>query len=266
MEPKNAWLTYSEADLADVEMLSARYRAFLDAARRARVRGPYVPEEAEARGFRPLAEAVRSGAPPSPGDKLMQLTMGKTLALFLIGRAPLEEGMNLVGAHIDSPRLDVKQNPLFEEEGLAAWIPTTTAASKNINGSPRRWRCTAWWPKPTARSFPSPWGRRGRAGAGISDLLAHLSKDQLDKKAAALIEGEAMDVIVGSRPLAGRGEAAREGVRPEGPEGKIRRRGEGLPVRRAGIGARRKGAGLRAGRQHDHGLWPRRPQLRLCIL
>ncbi len=204
MEPKNAWLTYSEADLADVEMLSARYRAFLDAGKTERECAAHMFREAEARGFRPLAEAVRSGAPLRPGDKLMQLTMGKTLALFLIGRAPLEEGMNLVGAHIDSPRLDVKQNPLFEEEGLCS-------LDTHYYGGIKKYQ---WLSTPlalhgvVAKTDGSVLSISVGEGAdepvlGISDLLAHLSKDQLDKKAAALIEGEAMDVIVGSRPLAG---------------------------------------------------------------
>ncbi len=130
----------------------------------------------------------------------MQLPMGKTLALFLIGRAPLEEGMNLVGAHIDSPRLDVKQNPLFEEEGLCSLDTHYYGGIKKYQWLSTPWRCTRG-----AKTDGSVLSISVGEGAdepvlGISDLLAHLSKDQLDKKAAALIEGEAMDVIVGSVP------------------------------------------------------------------
>jgi len=118
MEPKNAWLTYSQADIEKLEALSARYRAFLDASKTERECAATVFKEAVAAGYRPLEDAVRAGKPLSPGDKLICLSMGKSLALFQIGRAPLEEGMNLLGAHIDSPRIDIKQNPLYEEEGL----------------------------------------------------------------------------------------------------------------------------------------------------
>ncbi len=204
MEPKNAWLTYSEADFTDVEALSARYRAFLDAGKTERECASHMVAEAAGRGYRMLEDAIRAGAPLRPGDKLMQLTMGKTLMLFLIGAAPLEEGMNLVGAHIDSPRLDVKQNPLFEEDGLCS-------LDTHYYGGIKKYQ---WLSMPLAlhgvvvRTDGTTVSISVGEGAdepvlGISDLLAHLSKDQLDKKAAALIEGEAMDVIVGSRPVAG---------------------------------------------------------------
>ncbi len=204
MEPKNAWLTYSQADLEKVEALSARYRAFLDAGKTERECALNMYEEALKNGYRPLEDAVREGKPLRPGDKLMTLCMGKALALFHIGEAPLEQGMNLVGAHIDSPRIDVKQNPLFEDEGLCC-------LDTHYYGGIKKYQ---WLSMPLALHgvVMKTDGSKvsisiGEADSdpvlGISDLLAHLSKDQLEKKAGTLIEGESMDVIVGSIPLPG---------------------------------------------------------------
>ncbi len=204
MEPKNAWLTYSQAELEKVEALSARYRAFLDAGKTERECADQMYAQALANGYQPLEEAVRAGKALRPGDKLMTLCMGKALALFHIGEAALEAGMNLVGAHIDSPRLDVKQNPLFEEDGLCS-------LDTHYYGGIKKYQ---WLSMPLALHgvLVKTDGTRvnivvGESESdpvlGISDLLAHLSKDQMDKKAGALIEGEAMDVIVGSRPLPG---------------------------------------------------------------
>jgi aspartyl aminopeptidase len=204
MEPKNAWLTYSQADLEKVEALSARYRAFLDACKTERECAESMYAQALAHGYRPLEDAVREGSPLRPGDKLMTLCMGKALALFHIGDAPLEQGMNLLGAHIDSPRLDVKQNPLFEEDGLCC-------LDTHYYGGIKKYQ---WLSMPLAlhgvvvktdgtKVNISIGEMDSEPVLGISDLLAHLSKDQLEKKAGVMIEGESMDVIIGSIPLPG---------------------------------------------------------------
>jgi aspartyl aminopeptidase len=204
MEPKNAWLNYSKEDLKAVEALSANYRAFLDAGKTERECALILYEKARAAGYRDLQDAARDRAPLRPGDKLMTLSMGKMLVLFLIGKQPLESGMNLLGAHIDSPRLDVKQNPLFEEDGLCC-------LDTHYYGGIKKYQ---WLSMPLAlhgvvaktdgsHVTVSIGERDDEPVLGISDLLAHLSKDQLEKKAGVLIEGEALDVIIGSRPLAG---------------------------------------------------------------
>lgn len=204
MEPKNAWLTYSQADLDAVEALAARYRAFLDAGKTERECALRMYGEALAAGYRPLDEAVREGRPLQPGDKLMTLCMGKSLALFLIGEAPLYEGMNLVGAHIDSPRLDVKQNPLYEDEGLASLDTHYYGGIKKYQWLSTPLALHGVVVKTGGETVNVSVGEAdGEPVVGISDLLAHLSKDQLEKKAGALIDGESLDVIVGSRPLPG---------------------------------------------------------------
>ncbi len=204
MEAKNAWLTYSQADLEKLEALSARYRAFLDAGKTERECAAKVFEEAVAAGYRPLEDAVRAGKPPEPGDKLICLSMGKALALFHVGKAPLQEGMNLLGAHIDSPRIDIKQNPLYEEEGLCCLDTHYYGGIKKYQWLSMPLALHGVAVKTDGTTVSIVVGEADQDPVlGISDLLAHLSKDQMEKKATALIEGEAMDVIVGSRPLTG---------------------------------------------------------------
>jgi len=204
MEPKNAWLSYSQADLENVEALSARYRAFLDAGKTERECARRMYDEARSRGYRELSDAVREGVPPRPGDKLMTLCMDKSLVLFVVGEEPLERGMNLVGAHIDSPRIDVKQNPLFEDEGLCCLDTHYYGGIKKYQWLTIPLALHGVVAKTDGTKIDIALGEaEGDPVLGISDLLAHLSKDQLDKKAGALIDGESMDVIVGSRPLPG---------------------------------------------------------------
>ncbi len=184
MNPRNAWLTYSKADLEAVEALSARYRDFLDAGKTERECASIAYEAARAKGFEPLEVAVAAGRPPRPGDRLMTRCMDKALVLFLIGRQNIQEGMNLIGAHIDSPRLDVKQNP-YEEEGRAAfghpllWRHQKVPVDVRAAGAARRRRKDRR-PKLTI----SVGERDDEPVIGISDLLAHLSRDQLEKKGA----------------------------------------------------------------------------------
>jgi aspartyl aminopeptidase len=204
MEPQNAWLSYSQADLENVEALSARYRAFLDAGKTERECARRIYEEARSRGYLELSDVVREGVPPRPGDRLVTLCMDKSLVLFVVGEAPLEEGMNLVGAHIDSPRIDVKQNPLFEDEGLCCLDTHYYGGIKKYQWLAMPLALHGVVAKTDGTKIDIALGEaEDDPVLGISDLLAHLSKDQLDKKAGALIDGESMDVIVGSKPLPG---------------------------------------------------------------
>ena len=133
---------------------------------------------------------MREGSPLRPGDKLMTLCMGKTLILFLIGEKPLEAGMNLLGAHIDSPRLDVKQNPLFEEDGLCSLDTHYYGGIKKYQWLSMPLALHGVVAKTDGSSVTVSVGERdGEPVVGISDLLAHLSKEQLEKKAGALIAG-----------------------------------------------------------------------------
>ena len=119
MERKNAWLSYGESDEKEMEKLTKDYRAFLDAGKTERECVTELVREAEANGYVSLEAKQAAGEKIQPGDKVYAVGMKKIMALFHVGQEPLEKGMNILGAHIDSPRLDVKQNPLYEDTDLA---------------------------------------------------------------------------------------------------------------------------------------------------
>ena len=198
MERKKAWTTYDEKHLDALEAVSRRYRAFLDAGKTERECVREAVKLAEARGFRPMeaAEAAK------PGDRLYVNWMGTALMLFIVGRRPLTEGANIVGAHIDSPRMDVKQNPLYEE-GDMAYLDT------HYYGGIKKYQ---WVTIPLALHGVvvrkdggvielSIGEAEDDPVVGVSDLLIHLAGEQMGKKASVVIEGDQLNVIVGGRPL-----------------------------------------------------------------
>ena len=157
---------------------------------------------AEAKGYRNLADVVAKGEALGPGDKVYSNCMGKAIMLFHIGKKPLEAGMNIIGAHIDSPRMDVKQNPLYEDTDLA-YLDT------HYYGGIKKYQ---WVTIPLALHgvVAKKDGTVVDIVIGeddddpvlcVSDLLIHLSREQMGKTAATVIEGEMLNLIVGGRPL-----------------------------------------------------------------
>ena len=119
MYKKNAWEQYDEAELAKVEAFAAKYKAYLDAGKTERECVTEAVKLAEAAGFIDLDKVIREGGKLEAGARVYRNWMGKDIMLFIVGSKPMQEGMNILGAHIDSPRIDVKQNPLYEDEGIA---------------------------------------------------------------------------------------------------------------------------------------------------
>ena len=119
MERKNAWLAYTETEEREMEQVVESYRHFLDAGKTERECVAQIVKEAEAAGYVSLDEKLAKGEKIQAGDKIYAAGMKKIIALYHIGQEPLEKGMNILGAHIDSPRLDIKQNPLYEDADLA---------------------------------------------------------------------------------------------------------------------------------------------------
>ena len=119
MERKNAWKAYDEQALLQVEAAAKSYRSFLDQGKTERECAKIAVEAAKAAGYTDLRDAIARKKPVRPGDKLYCAQMGKAVTLFHMGRRPLDKGMNIVGAHIDSPRIDLKQNPFYEDTDLA---------------------------------------------------------------------------------------------------------------------------------------------------
>lgn len=202
MEKKNTWETYNAKQLKELEKLNKEYREFLDNGKTERECIDSIVNTIEASGYRELDTMVKRGEALSPGDKVYSVWMNKSIVMFQIGDKPLAEGMNILGAHIDSPRMDIKQNPLYEDGGFA-YLDT------HYYGGVKKYQ---WVTLPLALHgvVVKPDGTTIEINVGeneddpvffVSDLLVHLSQEQLEKKAAKVIEGEALDIIVGNKPL-----------------------------------------------------------------
>ncbi len=214
MEKKNTWETYDDGQLAELEKLCEEYRVFLDNGKTERECIDEIVNAAEQAGYRELEACVGQGGLKA-GDKVYSVWMNKSIAMFQIGRRPMSEGMNILGAHIDSPRLDIKQNPLYEEGGFA-YLDT------HYYGGVKKYQ---WVTLPLALHgvVVKKDGTTIEINIGedeedpvffISDLLVHLSQEQLKKEAAKVIEGEALDIIIGNRPIR-LGEGAEDGKEAE---------------------------------------------------
>lgn len=195
---KNLWEIYTDIQLKQLDEINETYKAFLDAGKTERECVTEIVRQAEAAGYRNLYEAESLKV----GDKVYATWMDKSIALFNIGEEPLEQGMNILGAHIDSPRLDLKQNPLYEEGGFAyfdthyyggikkyQWVTIPLAIHGVIVRKDGTKEVISIGEKDTDPVFT------------ITDLLVHLSSKQMEKTAAKVVEGENLDILVGSRPL-----------------------------------------------------------------
>lgn len=202
MEKKNTWEIYEDGQLQELEVLNKEYRDFLDRGKTERECIDTIVNEIEAKGYQELEVLRKSGAKLKEGDKVYSVWMNKSIVMFRIGSEPFAEGMNILGAHIDSPRLDIKQNPLYEDGGFA-YLDT------HYYGGVKKYQ---WVTIPLAIHgvVVKTDGTTIEVNVGeneedpvffISDLLVHLSGEQLEKKAGNVIEGEALDIIIGNKPL-----------------------------------------------------------------
>ncbi|MGN0130912.1 MAG: aminopeptidase [Lachnospiraceae bacterium] len=204
MKTESVWEKYSDEQLKELEDLSASYRMFLDKGKTERECVGEIVNRIEEEGYVELKRVIKAGEKLKPGDKVYAVNMEKSVVMFQIGKAPIEEGMNILGAHIDSPRLDVKQNPLYED-GDFAYFDT------HYYGGIKKYQ---WVAIPLALHgvIVRKDGTTVIVNVGeeeddpvffVSDLLVHLASEQMEKKANKVIEGEALDLIVGNKPLKG---------------------------------------------------------------
>lgn len=202
MERKVTWEIYDEGQMKELEAVNQEYREFLDHGKTERECIDTIVNTIEAEGYRELESLIESGAKLKKGDKVYSVCMNKSIAMFQIGEKPMTEGMNILGAHIDSPRIDVKQNPLYEDSGLA-YLDT------HYYGGVKKYQ---WVATPLALHgvVVKKDGTIVELNIGeneddpvffISDLLVHLAGEQMKKTAGQVIEGEALDLIVGSKPI-----------------------------------------------------------------
>ena len=202
MEHEVAWKRYDEVELEALEGLAANYIDFISENKTERRCAAAAIAMAEKAGYAPLSEAVRDGRALKPGDKVWAHSHGKALILVQIGREPIANGMNILGAHIDSPRLDLKQNPLYESNGFALLDTHYYGGIKNYQ----------WVTVPLAMHgvVAKKDGTVVDVNVGddegdpvfcVTDLLIHLARQQMEKNGSKVVEGEDLDVLVGNRPL-----------------------------------------------------------------
>lgn len=202
MEHKNTWETYHEKQLKEVDEFAQEYMTFLDNGKTERECIDQIVNMIEREGYQELETLVTSGAKLKSGDKVYSVWMNKSIVMFRIGKKKMTEGINILGAHIDSPRLDIKQNPLYEDGGFA-YLDT------HYYGGVKKYQ---WVTLPLAIHgvVVKKDGTTVEINVGeneddpvffVSDLLIHLAQEQLDKKANKVIEGEALDIIIGNKPL-----------------------------------------------------------------
>ena len=214
MERPNAWLTYSESDMNELEDVAKKYRHFLNVGKTERECITQIVKEAEEAGYVSLEEKMKDGEALKAGDKVYTVEMQKIIALYHIGEDALTEGMNILCAHIDSPRLDIKQNPLYEDTDLA-YLDT------HYYGGVKKYQ---WVALPMAMHgvIAKKDGSVVTVNIGedeedpvlyITDLLIHLSGQQMAKKASEVIEGEKLDILIGSRPVKDLPEDKKEAVK-----------------------------------------------------
>lgn len=204
MERRNAWNEYTKKELKELEKLCKQYREFLDHGKTERECVMQAVKMAKKAGYRDLYDVMAADEVLQAGDKVYAVNMKKSIALFQIGRQPMEQGMAILGAHIDSPRMDIKQNPLYEDTELA-YLDT------HYYGGIKKYQ---WVTLPLAIHgvIVKKDGEVVNVCIGeeekdpvfcVTDLLIHLAGERMERKANKVIEGEALDILFGSQPLKG---------------------------------------------------------------
>lgn len=205
MERESAWKGYDEADLERLETLAAGYKQFISTCKTERECCAESVQQAEVAGYVALSTVLREGRQLRAGDKVWATSQGKALVLVHLGEEPMEHGMNILGAHIDSPRLDVKQNPLYEKDGF-------TLLDTHYYGGIKKYQWVAL-PLAIHGVVAKTDGSVVDIVIGedaddpvfcVTDLLPHLGQKQMEKKGSEVVEGEDLDILVGNRPCVDR--------------------------------------------------------------
>ena len=200
---KNLWNKYTDAQLKELEEVNEQYKNCLNLCKTEREAIDFTLEKAKEAGFKDLKEVIAEGKKLNVGDRVYACCMNKSIVLFQIGKEPISHGMNILAAHIDSPRLDIKRNPLYETDGLA-YLDT------HYYGGIKKYQ---WVAEPLALHgvIAKKDGSVVKVNIGedendpvflVTDLLVHLGAAQLEKSAATVVEGEKLDILIASKPLA----------------------------------------------------------------
>ena len=215
MERKNAWMSYDKKQKKELYALCEKYRKFLTNGKTERECVDQAVAEAEKAGYICLDQAVAEGKKLQPGDKVYATIMGKCMALFTIGTEPLENGMNILGAHIDSPRLDLKQNPLYEDTDQVLLDTHYYGGIKKYQWVALPLALHGVVAKKDGTVQKIVIGEDPKDPVlGITDLLPHLAANQMSKPAAKVVEGEDLNVLIGSEKVVDK--PAKKGEEPKG--------------------------------------------------
>lgn len=202
MERRNAWKVYDQTELEKLDKINETYKNCLDDGKTERECITLAVKKAEAAGYKNLKELQKEHVKLKAGDKVYAVCMDKSIVLFIIGQEPLENGMNILGAHIDSPRIDVKQNPLYENEELAYLDTHYYGGIKKYQWVTLPLAVHGVIAKKDGTIVPVSIGDEEEDPVFvITDLLVHLASKQLEKKGSVVVEGEKLDLLIGSRPL-----------------------------------------------------------------
>ena len=202
MEKKSAWYKYDKAAKKEVFDFAEKYRQFISENKTERECTRTAIEIAKAHGYRDLNDVIKSGETLKAGDKVYAINLDRACVLFNIGTEPMEYGMNILGAHIDSPRVDVKQNPLYEDSDLALLDTHYYGGIKKYQWVARSMSLHGMVALKGGKNIEISIGdKAGEPVFCITDLLIHLAADQMSKTAAKVIDAEAMDLLVGNIPF-----------------------------------------------------------------
>ena len=204
MERPNAWKQYKKTELKKVEALAESYKDFLNRGKTERECVLYTVEALEKAGYIQLDKAIAGKKKLKAGDKVYVNKMNKAVVAFHIGKQPIEKGMNIVGAHIDSPRIDLKQNPFYEDTDFALADTHYYGGIKKYQWVARQLALHGVVAKKDGSTVNVCIGEKeSDPVVGITDLLIHLSQEQAAKKLSEAITGENLDITLAGKPLAG---------------------------------------------------------------
>ena len=201
MKKESAWKKYNEEDLEKLNNICNDYKRFLTLSKTEREATKEIIRRAEEKGYKNLEDYIKNNVEIRPGDKIYVNNKGKAVALFHIGEKPITEGMNILGAHIDSPRIDLKANPIYESDGFVYFDTHYYGGIKKYHWVTLPLALHGVVVKKDGQKIEICIGEEeSDPVVGITDLLPHLAAEQMKKEGSKLIEGEDLDILIGNKP------------------------------------------------------------------
>ena len=201
VKKESAWKKYNEEDLEKLNNICNDYKRFLTVSKTEREATKEIIRRAEEKGYKNLEDYIKNNVEIRPGDKIYVNNKGKAVALFHIGEKPITEGMNILGAHIDSPRIDLKANPIYESDGFVYFDTHYYGGIKKYHWVTLPLALHGVVVKKDGQKIEICIGEEeSDPVVGITDLLPHLAAEQMKKEGSKLIEGEDLDILIGNKP------------------------------------------------------------------